>query len=168
VRKQAKAGKPAPTKKRDKAVVGKTMSAVKSVNTAPEVLLRKTLWRMGLRYRLHVKTLPGKPDIVFAKSKVAVFVDGDFWHGRQWRLRGYKSLESQFDGVSNKPYWVEKITRNMARDRKVGAQLRKLGWRIVRIWESDLKKDVEKAGKFILERTAPVNPKKLFYPEFRS
>ena len=135
-------------KRLSKAVVSKTMSAVKSVNTAPEILLRKTLWRMGLRYRLHAKNLPGKPDIVFAKSKVAVFVDGDFWHGRQWRLRGYKNLESQFDGVSNKPYWVEKIKRNMARDRKVNAELRKLGWRVVRIWESQMKKDVQKtAGK---------------------
>ncbi len=134
--------------RRDKAVVSKTMSAVKGADTAPEILLRKTLWRLGLRYRLHVKNLPGKPDIVFAKSKVAVFVDGDFWHGRQWRLRGYKTLESQFDGVSNKPYWVEKIKRNMARDRKVNAELRKLGWRVVRIWESEMRKDVEKtAGK---------------------
>lgn len=154
VRKQARTGKPAPIKKsRDKAVVSKTMSAVKGADTAPEVLLRKTLWRMGLRYRLHVKTLPGKPDIVLAKSRVAVFVDGDFWHGRQWRLRGHKSLESQFNGVSNKSYWVEKITRNMARDREVGAQLRKLGWRVVRIWESDLRADVEKAGRFILKQT---------------
>lgn len=150
-------GKPALAKKRDKAVVSKTMSAVKSANTAPEILLRKTLWRMGLRYRLHVKTLPGKPDIVFAKSKVAVFVDGDFWHGRQWRLRGFKSLAGQFDGVSNKPYWVGKITRNIARDRKVGSQLRKLGWRIVRIWESDLKKDVEKAGKRVRKQVAEVS-----------
>lgn len=134
--------------RRDKAVVSRTMTAVKGENTAPEILLRKTLWRMGLRYRLHVKNLPGKPDIVFAKSKVAVFVDGDFWHGRQWRLRGYKNMESQFDGVSNKPYWVEKIKRNMARDRKVNVQLRKLGWRVVRIWQSEMKKGVEKtAGK---------------------
>lgn len=127
------------------------MSAVKSANTTPEVLLRKTLWRMGLRYRLNVKTLPGKPDIVFAKAKVALFVDGDFWHGRQWRLRGYKSLESQFDGVSNKPYWVEKIRRNIARDREVGGQLRKLGWRVVRVWESEIKKDVGKAVKQVLK-----------------
>jgi DNA mismatch endonuclease (patch repair protein) len=133
-------------KRRDKAVVGKTMSAVKSGGAAPEILLRKTLWRMGLRYRLHVKNLPGKPDIVFAKLNVAVFVDGDFWHGRQWRLRGYKSLESQFDGVSNKPYWVEKIPRNIARDRAVNAQLRKLGWRVVRIWESEMKKDAQKVA----------------------
>lgn len=141
----------AQTKRRDKAVVSKTMSAVKSANTTPEVLLRKTLWRLGLRYRLNVKTLPGKPDIVFAKAKVALFVDGDFWHGRQWRLRGYKSLESQFDGVSNKPYWVEKIRRNIARDRKVGGQLRKLGWRVVRVWESEIKKDVGKAVKQVLK-----------------
>lgn len=138
-------------KRRDKAVVSKTMYAVKSSGTTPEIILRKTLWRMGLRYRLNVKTLPGKPDIVFAKYKVAVFVDGDFWHGRQWRLRGYKSLESQFDGVSNKPYWVEKIKRNMARDRKVGEQLRKLGWRVVRIWESEVKKDAQMAANKVLK-----------------
>ncbi|MBF0290640.1 MAG: very short patch repair endonuclease [Nitrospinae bacterium] len=140
----------AQTKRRDKAVVSKTMSVVKSSGTAPEIMLRKTLWRMGLRYRLNVNTLPGKPDVVFVKSKVALFVDGDFWHGRQWRLRGYKSLDSQFDGVSNKPYWVEKITRNIARDRKVNAQLRKLGWRVVRVWESDVKRDAQKAAKKVL------------------
>lgn len=141
-------------KKRDRAVVSRTMSAVKGADTGPEIALRKAVWRMGLRYSLHDKTLPGKPDMVFPKTKVAVFVDGDFWHGKQWRTRGYKNLESQFDGVNNKPYWVEKIRKNIARDLKVNAALRKLGWRVVRVWESELKKNVEKAANCVADACA--------------
>lgn len=125
---------------RSVAHVRKAMSAVKGVDTAPELSLRKALWAKGYRYRLHVKKLPGKPDIVFVSAKVAVFVDGDYWHGVQWKRRGFKSLEDQMENISNRDYWIKKIKGNMERDKKNSAALRKRGWKVVRIWESDVKK----------------------------
>ena len=114
------------------------MAAVKSADTGPEIILRKELWSRGLRYRLHKASLPGKPDIVFTAARVAVFVDGDYWHGNQWKLRGFASMEEQLSTVRNRDYWEKKIKRNMDRDRKVNADLRKLGWKVVRLWESDI------------------------------
>ncbi len=133
---------------RDSKVVSKTMAAVKSVDTSPERKLRAGLFARGLRYRLHYNRLPGKPDIVFVSAKVAVFVDGDYWHGNQWRLRGFKSLDGQLRGVSNRAYWKKKIEGNMTRDRENTAKLKKAGWKVVRIWESDINKRPEwAAGK---------------------
>jgi len=109
----------------------------------PELALRKALWRKGLRYRLHETRLLGKPDIVFPTSRVAVFIDGDFWHGNQWKLRGFPTLEAQFERVSNRDYWIAKVTRNMKRDAEVTRCLEDEGWRVIRIWESDLKRDLE-------------------------
>lgn len=72
-----------------------------------------------------------------------MFVDGDFWHGRQWRLRGLRSLQSQFRSTANRSYWVRKISGNIRRDARVTRQLRRMGWRVVRIWESELKFNIE-------------------------
>ena len=110
------------------------MSRIRSANSKPEVALRKALWHCGYRYRCHVKRLPGKPDLVFAKQKMVVFVDGDFWHGYDWRHKREKIKK-------NAAFWIPKIERNMQRDREVTAQLNNLGWRVVRIWEHELKKD---------------------------
>src|SRR5262245_28691803 len=101
---------------RDPAVTSKIMAAVRSRDTQPEIWLRKNLRASGLKFRLYVADLPGCPDIVFPSARVAVFVDGDFWHGRQWRLRGLSSLSRQFTRSSNRAYWIRKITRNMERD----------------------------------------------------
>ena len=128
---------------REKAVVTKAMRAVTSKNTSPEMALRSALWRRGLRYRLHNKNLPGKPDIVFGPSKVAVFVDGDYWHGNQWRLRKKKSLIDQLKNVNNKAYWIKKIEGNIARDKRNNSALKKAGWTVVRLWESDILKRPE-------------------------
>lgn len=108
------------------------MRAVKSDNTKPEIALRKALFAIGYRYRLNVKTLPGKPDIVFAKYRTAIFVHGCFWHGHQCK-RGKRVPKT------NRAYWTEKIARNKARDRKNVAALRKLGWRVVTVWECKIK-----------------------------
>ena len=78
--------------------------------------MRKALWARGLRFRLHQKSLPGRPDIVFPSAKLAVFVDGDFWHGRQWRTRGFPSSAQQFEGVHGRDYWVTKLEANTRRD----------------------------------------------------
>ncbi len=129
--------------RRPAAVVSATMRQVRSRDTSPERLLRKALWAQGLRYRLHSKRLPGHPDIVFPSPRVAVFVDGDFWHGNQWRVRGLSRLEDQFDGTPNaETYWVPKIRRNMERDAEANRRLKRMGWRVIRCWESEIKRDL--------------------------
>jgi DNA mismatch endonuclease (patch repair protein) len=100
--------------------------------------------RLGFRFRLATERLPGRPDFVFVRQRVAVFVDGDFWHGRQWRNRGFDSLVSHLRGIRNSAYWIRKIERNIARDRGVNRRLRAAGWRVVRVWESELKKTPER------------------------
>ena len=103
-------------------------------------MLRKALWRENLRYRVNYKKLPGKPDIVFTKYKVVIFCDGDFWHGHNWAVRGMKSLDEELEGYSE--YWRKKILRNVARDQENEYELRALGWTVLRIWESDIKRDL--------------------------
>ena len=108
------------------------MRAVKSKDTKPEIALRKALFALGLRYRLNVKELPGKPDLVFPKHKTVIFVHGCFWHGHRCK-RGARAPKS------NAEYWSAKIARNKARDKKNAAALKKLGWRVVTVWECELK-----------------------------
>lgn len=120
------------------------LAGVKREDTRCEVVLRKSLWRMGLRYRKHVAGLPGKPDIVFTKGKVAVFCDGDFWHGRGWKSRKNKLREG-----SNSSYWIAKIQSNMERDKRNEAELRSSGWTVIRIWESDILRDPDSAATAI-------------------
>lgn len=120
------------------------MAKIKSRNNKAELAFRKALWAFGCRYRLNVKDLPGKPDLVFRKNKLAVFVDGDFWHGRDW---GTKKAEIK----TNRDFWIPKIERNIQRDQAVTATLQAKGWRVLRIWESDLKKDLSGAVQQVLD-----------------
>src|SRR5215211_4696018 len=108
-----------------------TMSRVRARDTKPELTVRRLLHGRGLRYRIHVAVLPGKPDIVFSRSRVAVFIDGDFWHG--WRFNKWG------DGLA--PYWREKIKRNMRRDAKNFRRLRRSGWTVIRLWEHEIEAD---------------------------
>jgi len=110
-------------------------------DTKHEIMLRRELWRMGLRYRKHVDSLPGKPDIVFGKSRVVVFCDGDFWHGRDW-----PTLRQQLQGRANAAYWIAKIASNIQRDKRHTAELQAAGWRVLRLWESDIKHDPHAAA----------------------
>ena len=111
----------------------KTARSIRKTDTKAEVALRRELWTRGLRYRKYAKGLPGNPDLVFPSRKVAVFVDGDFWHGRNWEKR-----RAALATGSNATYWVAKIASNMDRDKRVNSALRSLGWRVVRIWETDV------------------------------
>jgi DNA mismatch endonuclease (patch repair protein) len=113
-------------------------------NTTPEMLLRKALWRRGHRYRVQSSKLPGRPDIVLARYRVIVFCDGDFWHGRNWRQR-----KKKLSGGWNAEYWVAKIGRNRTRDRVVNRTLRMIGWRVIRVWESDVKRDPDQVAEKI-------------------
>lgn len=105
-------------------------------NTQPELLLGHALRRIGLHFSRHDQRLPGRPDFVFPKSRVAVFCDGDFWHGRRWVSRKRRLRIGH-----NAPYWVAKIRRNISRDRKQSREIRQLGWRVYRVWESDVRAD---------------------------
>ncbi len=110
------------------------MSKVHSVNTKPEMLIRSFLHRNGFRFRLHVKNLPGHPDIVLPKYKTIIDVRGCFWHHHNGCKRAVLPL-------SNIEFWQEKFSRNIERDKKTEKQLKELGWHLIVIWECDLKKD---------------------------
>ena len=97
-------------------------------------MLARELRKLGLRFRMNVPELPGKPDFVFTEARLVVFVDGDFWHGRNWKARKQKLIRG-----SNADYWIKKIEGNIARDRRNRVALRRQGWRVLRIWESTVR-----------------------------
>ena len=118
------------------------MSSVKGKDTKPEIKLRKHLWHEGLRYRLHYN-LPGKPDIVFVKNRLAIFVDGCFWHG----CPKHGSIPE-----TNNEFWETKIKGNLERDIRVTNELIVLGWSVLRIWEHELKDDADEVVERILQQ----------------
>lgn len=118
----------------------RVMQSNRGRDTKPELMLRRELHRRGVRYRLHPKDVVGRPDLVVRTLRVAVFVDGDFWHGNRWRLRGLARLEEDFH--NNREFWVAKIRRNVQRDEEVNARLAESGWTVLRMWESEVLRDV--------------------------
>lgn len=126
---------------RNPKITHKIMSSIKSTDTEPELLLRKALWEKGLRYRINYKQLPGKPDIVFTRARIAVFCDGDFWHGHNWALRGIPSLEEELASYTD--FWKNKILKNIERDKKNNEKLKECGWIVIRFWESDIRNNLE-------------------------
>jgi DNA mismatch endonuclease (patch repair protein) len=122
----------------------RTMSKIRSKNTRPEMRLRKALWNAGLRYRLHRRDVPGRPDIVIEKFKVVIFVDGEFWHGYEWEKKREKIK-------TNRAFWIPKIERNMQRDREVNWQLKKMGYEVFRFWENEVKKEIGVCIKKVLD-----------------
>ncbi len=110
------------------------MRAVRSTGTKPERIVFAALKARKIYFAPHVKTLPGKPDIVFRRKKVAVFIDSDFWHGHPERFRA---------PASNVDYWQAKIARNRARDLAVTAELTQKGWTVLRLWEWDIRHDLD-------------------------
>ncbi|MES2543729.1 MAG: very short patch repair endonuclease [Bacteroidota bacterium] len=111
----------------------KIMSKIRSKNTKPELLFRKALWKTGFRYRVHHSKLPGKPDLSNKKPKLAIFIDGEFWHGRNWEEKKPKIK-------TNKEFWISKIERNRQRDEENN---QKLSATVLRFWESDVKKNLQ-------------------------
>ncbi|WP_310539190.1 DNA mismatch endonuclease Vsr [Phenylobacterium sp.] len=116
------------------------MARVKGKNTSPELKVRRALTRLGARYRLHRKDLPGSPDIVLPGRRLAIFVHGCFWHGHDC-ARGARVPKA------NRDYWVAKVDRNRARDLAARAALAVQGWRVETIWECDLKDDAALAAR---------------------
>jgi DNA mismatch endonuclease Vsr len=125
----------------------KTMRAVKSAGTRIEKKLLAALRKLGLRYRKNVRFLPGKPDVAFLTLKIAVFCDGDFWHGRNWHIRRH-------DHKTNQEFWHKKIEANMERDRKVDAALKAAGWTVLRFWGSEIEKDASACAQKIAQTVA--------------
>lgn len=125
------------------------MAAVRNKDSKAELALRRELHRRGLRYRLHATDVPGRPDIVIRARKLAVFVDGDFWHGNAHKLRGLSRLEDLFPNRTD--WWVAKIRRNMERDQEVTNVLTGAGWHVVRLWESDVLRSPAEAADRVLE-----------------
>ena len=120
--------------------------ASRKTETKPEILLRRTLWRDGVRYRKNVAELPGKPDLVFKGARLVVFCDGDFWHGKDWAKRRQKLLRG-----TNPSYWIAKIELNMQRDRQHTERLEKDGWRVLRFWESEVLGERDRVVASVIE-----------------
>jgi DNA mismatch endonuclease (patch repair protein) len=117
-------------------------------DTTPELLLRRALRGTGLRYRIDVASLPGRPDLVIPAARLVIFCDGDFWHGRDLKRRLQKLATGH-----NAPYWIAKIRSNVDRDRRVGRLLRDSGWKVLRLWERDVRADPGRAVKAVLRAT---------------
>ena len=116
----------------------KNMQHFRFKDTQIEVILRKALWHKGYRYRKNDKNLIGKPDIVLAKYRIAIFCDSEYFHGKDW-----PELEKRILKGSNSSYWYGKIKRNIERDQEVTATLRSEGWTVLRFWGNDIKKNLD-------------------------
>ena len=115
----------------------KNMQAVRASGSKIETALAKALFAIGLRYRKNDKSVFGKPDLTFKKYKLAVFVDSEFWHGKDWETR-------KFDHKSNQEFWLTKIERNIERDNEVNEKLIAEGWQVLRFWGKDITKNLDK------------------------
>lgn len=124
----------------------RNMSNIKNKNTGIEIKLRKELWKRGYRYRKNYSKLPGKPDIVLVKYKIAIFCDSEFFHGKDWEV-----LKPQLERGKNAEFWIKKISRNKERDDEINKQLQYMGWTVIRFWGKDINKNVDECIKVIEE-----------------
>ena len=124
----------------------KNMQHIKSKDTKIEVLLRKELWKRGYRYRKNYSKLPGKPDIVLTKYKIAIFCDSEFFHGKDWEV-----LKPRLEKGNNSDYWLKKISRNRERDDEINKQLLFQGWTVIRFWGKDILKNLDECIKVVEE-----------------
>lgn len=124
----------------------KNMKNIHGKDTKIEVILRKALWSKGYRYRKNYKKLPGSPDIALTKYKIAIFCDGEFFHGKDW-----DTLKQRLKGSNNGEFWISKISRNIARDDAVNKKLNFEGWTVIRFWGEDIKKHTDDCVKVVEE-----------------
>lgn len=124
--------------------VSQRMAHVRLKKGTAETLLAKELWHHGIRYRLNYKKLPGSPDIAITKHKIAIFVDGEFWHGYQWEDRKTRLK-------ANRDYWIEKIEENMARDKRNDALLKESGWCCLHFWEKEVLKNTDNCIDIVMQ-----------------
>lgn len=131
---------------KDPSIVSKNMSKIHSKDTSIEVQLRKALWHTGYRYRKNFKALPGSPDIVLTKYKIAIFCDSEFFHGKDWEI-----LKLRLKKGNNSDYWIEKIERNRSRDWENDKKLLFLGYTVIHFWGRDILKHTEECLRAIEE-----------------
>jgi DNA mismatch endonuclease (patch repair protein) len=124
----------------------KNMKNIRSKDTSIELKLRKELWRRGYRYRKNYTELPGKPDIVLTKYKIAIFCDSEFFHGKDWKV-----LKPQLEKGKNADFWIEKISKNQQHDDDINKQLQFLGWTVIRFWGKDIMKKTDECIQVIEE-----------------
>lgn len=124
----------------------KNMQHIRATNTKIEETLRKALWKKGYRYRKNCKNIPGKPDIVFTKYKIAIFCDGEFFHGKDWEV-----LKPRLEKSNNCEYWINKISRNMQRDEMINKELLFMGWTVIRFWGKEILTNTDECVKVIEE-----------------
>lgn len=120
----------------------KNMQHIRSTGTAPERTVMKELKKRKIYFAAYVSKITGKPDIVFRRKKVAIFIDSDFWHGHPKRFNMPKT---------NPDYWIKKIEGNRKRDKQVGAELKRNGWMVIRLWEYDIRHNFEKSLQKVLD-----------------
>ena len=124
----------------------KMMSKIRGKDTSIEVVLRKALWHKGFRYRKNYKGLPGRPDIVLTKYRIAIFCDSEFFHGKDWEV-----LRPKLEMGKNPEFWINKIGRNRERDDEINKELLFKGWTVIRFWGKDIKKKTDECVKVVEE-----------------
>lgn len=124
----------------------KNMQHIKSKDTKIELMLRRALWKKGYRYRKNYNDLPGKPDIVLPKYKIAIFCDGEFFHGKDWEI-----LEPKLKKSNNSDMWIKKISNNRKRDEEINKQILYLGWTVIRFWGNEINTNLDECVKIIEE-----------------
>lgn len=112
-----------------------TMAKIRSKDTKPELAFRKALWKAGVRFRVHFKGIPGRPDISNRSKKFVVFIDGEFWHGHDWKNKRSSIL-------TNRAFWIPKIERNMQRDRQINYTLSNMGFKVFRFWQKEVEENL--------------------------
>ena len=125
----------------------RNMSNIKNKDTSIELKLRKALWKKGYRYRKNYNKLPGKPDIVLTKYRIAIFCDSEFFHGKDW-----EKLKLQLEKGKNSEFWINKISKNIERDEKIEKELNFMGWTVLRFWGKDINKNVDECVKVVEEK----------------
>ncbi|WP_027219120.1 very short patch repair endonuclease [Butyrivibrio fibrisolvens] len=124
----------------------KNMQRIKAKDTKIEIILRKALWNRGYRYRKNYTKLPGHPDIVLTKYRIAIFCDGEFFHGKDWEV-----LRPKLENSNNSDFWISKISRNKEHDSEINKKLLFEGWTVIRFWGNDIKKHTDECVRVIEE-----------------
>lgn len=124
----------------------KNMQHIRAKDSGIEVALRQALWKKGYRYRKNYPLIPGKPDIALMRDKIAIFCDGEFFHGKDWEV-----LKPRLEKSNNRDYWINKILRNRERDDEVNKKLLFMGWTVIRFWGNDIKKNVDGCVRVVEE-----------------
>lgn len=122
------------------------MQHIRAKDSGIEVALRQALWEKGYQYRKNYSLLPGKPDIALMRDKIAIFCDGEFFHGKDWEV-----LKPRLEKSNNSDYWIKKIVRNRERDDEVNKKLLFMGWTVIRFWGNDIKKNVDGCVRVVEE-----------------